>query len=673
MKLSDITRVRPHAPALMPGLVVLCLLLVWAAHSGGYNPDTWYWGALVALALLSAVAVGFGSNWPHLSRARAIPLAAFALYVAWSYLSITWAQSKGDALEGSNRALLYLLLFTVLFMLPWTAEGALIMLLGFVIGVGLIGIVILVRLASADHVQQLVLDGRLAAPTGYYNSTVALFFMDAVAAIVLAARRDLHPVLRGGLVAIACVSLQLSLMGQSRGWLFTLPFVVLASIAVAHDRMRVAAAALIPIAAVLAPVHRLLRVFDSSAGPSLNHAAATAGRTALAICGAMFIAATLLAWADTKLEPPSLSPRRRRQLGIALAALAVATGGAGGVIATHGDPVGFVKRQWQGFTNASASNAAGTHFGQVGSGRYDFWRVSLDALIAHPLQGLGQDNFTDYYLPRRHTDEEPRWTHSIEFRLLAHTGLVGFALFATFVVAGLLAVLRSFRRGPPANRAIAGACLVPLIVWLIHGSVDWFWEIPALSGPALGFFAIAIAVAREGSPAVVPERSPGRISAQLRRIPRPALVGTGVAALLAAVVVLGFPYLAVRETAVASALRGQSPPTALSDLNLAAKLNPLNAGASRLGGLIALQEGQFFEAERRFRQAIARERGGWFPWLGDGLAASQLGDRTRAQHDFEVARSINRRQPAVAQALARVNSPHPMTIDEAFRLLVLVT
>jgi Flp pilus assembly protein TadD len=77
------------------------------------------------------------------------------------------------------------------------------------------------------------------------------------------------------------------------------------------------------------------------------------------------------------------------------------------------------------------------------------------------------------------------------------------------------------------------------------------------------------------------------------------------------------------------------------------------------------------QAERFFQQAASRDPGGWFSWLGAGLAASALGDNVQARHDFEVAASINSRQPAVTRALALVNTTHPLTPPEAFQLLVL--
>ena len=40
-----------------PLAAVLVLLILWAAHDGGYDEDTWYWGALILLALLATAAL----------------------------------------------------------------------------------------------------------------------------------------------------------------------------------------------------------------------------------------------------------------------------------------------------------------------------------------------------------------------------------------------------------------------------------------------------------------------------------------------------------------------------------------------------------------------------------------------------------------------------------------
>ena len=65
----------------------------------------------------------------------------FGAYDLWCYLSMAWAQSPGDALQGANQALLYLMIFALMITLPWTVAGALVALIVFAVGIGLIAIV----------------------------------------------------------------------------------------------------------------------------------------------------------------------------------------------------------------------------------------------------------------------------------------------------------------------------------------------------------------------------------------------------------------------------------------------------------------------------------------------------------------------------------------------------
>ncbi len=668
-------------------------MLVWAIQNGGFDASTWYWGALLLLATFAAVFAGVFRGHLKLSRTSAIAIGLFAGYVAWSYLSMIWAQYPGIALDGSNRALLYLLIFTLLTALPWTKETVVGALLLFAGGVGVVGMVLMVRLASGANVAVLFFGGRLVAPTGYINSTAALFTIDALVCIVLASRRRLAGPVRGLLVAFAAVSLQLATIVQSRGWLFTLPLIALVAIVIVPDRLRVAGAAVIPVIAALIPVRRLLHVYQSGPSDPLRALAIHAGRPALAMCVGAFVLGTLAAWADSLYRGRGLGRAQRRAVGSVLAIIGVAGVLAGGLAVSKGHPFAFISRQWHGFAHAEAVYGS-SHFTDVGSGRYDYWRVALHAFERHPIGGLGQDNFGDYYLTLRHTGEEPSWTHSLELRLLAHTGIVGFLLFGGFLVAAIMAAARTRRHGDADTRLLAAALLLPLVVWLIHGSIDWFWEVPALSGPALGFLGAAgglgtalgvapgpaespretpvgpEAPADPEAPAEAPERSAART--RRPRLPAPVGIAAGLVVLACLTVVLAFPYLSAHEVQVASRASATSSSAALDDLRLAAKLNPLSSDPGRLAGAIALRNGRWTLALRQFRNSISAEPGGWFSWLGAGLAESALGEPEQAHHDFVVARRINARQPAVQDALQRVFSKTPLTSDEAFKLLVLL-
>ncbi|HEX4804695.1 MAG TPA: O-antigen ligase family protein [Conexibacter sp.] len=664
-------RLRSEGVVLVPALLAVALLVYWGAHGGGYEPTTWEPSALLVLGLLVATVAGLGLDRVRPARPLALALGLLAAYVAFSYLSIAWAPAPGDALDGSNRALLYLLLFALFALLPWRGWTALTALSAYALGIGAVAVVTLVRLGSASQIPALFNGARLQAPVGYINGSAALLLAATLLAIGLAARRELPVVLRGLLLALAAAALQLSVLCESRGWLFALPIVLVLALAVTpgHARLRLALWALPPFAGAALALPALLRVFErADAAPTdaatLRALAATgahAANVALPVCAGVLAVGLALAAVDRR---ATVSPRvargaNRVAAGLAIAAVIAAV--AAGLALTHGRPDRKIADYWNRSQSYQALAPGASRFAAVGSNRPDFWRVALDAFADRPLGGLGQDNWSAYYLRRRRSDEQPSWTHSIELRLLAHTGAVGFLLFAGFLVAALTAALRARARAGRAASAVAATALLPLLVWLVHGSVDWFWEIPALSGPALAFLALGGALMRGPAAARAPAGAP---------VPpaRPRLLGAvalGTLA-LAAAAALALPYLADREVAAASSGWPSDPARAFARLDRAARLDPLSARPELVAGVIALELGQGRAAERRFTRALARDGGDWFALFGRGLAASALGARSRARADYERARSLDPGEPLLREALARVGGQRPLSAQEAF-------
>jgi hypothetical protein len=430
---------------LVGGGIAVFLMIFWAVDDGGFDPGTWYWGALVLLACLAGVLWTGRAALATMPRSLQAALVLFGLYVAWSYLSMSWAAYAGFALQGSNRALLYLVVFALMAVLPWRRATALLMLGAFAAGLGVVAIAFLFRFALGDHVPELFIQGRLASPTGYINSTAALYTIGALTAVALAARRELPGVVRGLMLAFASAELMLAVTVQSRGWLFTLPFVGVWCVVVIAGRLRGVAAAILPAAGTLVAIHPMLRLFQISRAATLTHAAIHAGKIGLLSCAGVFAVGTLASWIEQARARPPLAAPLRRTLGT-LAVLVALAGMAGGlyVVSDH-HPRSFISRQWNGFTHEPTTYTTNTHFDTVGSGRYDIWRSALEAFRAHPVGGLGQDNFGDWYLRHRNTPEEPLWTHSLELRLLASTGIVGFVLFAGFLICALTAALATRR------------------------------------------------------------------------------------------------------------------------------------------------------------------------------------------------------------------------------------
>jgi hypothetical protein len=211
---------------------------------------------------------------------------------------------------------------------------------------------------------------------------------------------------------------------------------------------------------------------------------------------------------------------------------------------------------------------------------------------------------------------------------------------------------------------VSACALLPLVVWLVHGSVDWFWEVPALSGPALAFLGLGGALTRQlGAPAAAADRGAPHVAR--RRLAGVALASPAALAALAVVL----PYLAEREVTEAGREWQGGPAHAFARLDRAADLNPLSARPDLVAGVIALELGRPQLAERRFTAALARDGGDWFAWFGRGLAASERGLPVRARIQFERARSLDPGEPLVREALDRVGGVSPLTSKEAFARL----
>lgn len=614
---------------------ILALLIWWVTAAGGYAPTVWMPGAVVLAALLALLIAGRPVTIP--SRAAAGALAALAAYTVWSFASVAWADAPGPALEGSQRTLLYAVAFAVCVVLPWTPGAARTAVAAFIMVATVAATVTLLRATTADGAADLFFTARLSAPLGYFNATAALVTMAALPALVLAGRREVAPWLRPLLLAAAVLLLGVAILTQSRGWLFTLPLLLLAAILMAPDRgcaLCFAAPCAVGVGVTAGPLLEPFRragalpgdaaaqVLASSVGDALPAVAAGA---AVAAAGGLVALAAERRWR----RPPRERRRSRVTVGALLAAVLV-IGGAG-VAVSH--PAQRVQRAWDDFRNPVHTVAAGTtRFGSASTTRYDFWRVSLDLWRSAPIVGLGQDNFAQPYLRERANDfEEPRWTHSLVLRLLVHTGLIGAALFAAF----LAAVVAAARGADASTRAVV---LLPGIVWLAHGAVEWLWEYPMLSVAAFAGAGMAVAIGGDARPV---------------RLPPPVTAGGCAIVLLATVTILPV-YVAGRDVRRASAQWPGDPATAFRRLDRARALNPLDARPSVVEGIVAAELGRLPRARTAFTRAARREPEDWLAPYQLGLLAARSGDRAEAGRQLLLARARNPRDALVADALQRL-------------------
>jgi O-Antigen ligase len=690
----------------VPALVAIALFIVWATSQAGYPLTHWAPGGLVVLALLALAAAVLRVRLAEMPLPVKLALGCLAAYTALSYLSILWAAVPGDAWEGANRTLLYLLVFALF--ATWRQHGSSAALLLIVWALAMIGLAAFVLLhvdgAGAASLREMFPGGRLTYPSSYANANAAQWLMAFWPALLLVRTPRLHWSLRGLLAGGAVLLAEVALLSQSRGSLYATPVVLVLVFVLVPQRTRTFAA-LIPIAAgIAAAAPSVLHVGNRlDKREEVVHATLHSAVTATLVASiAVALLVALAAAIESRFElSEAFAVRTNRVVGaIAIATLiAVLAGGW----AAAGDPVARVRHGWDTFKGGYAANSSGGNrlTSGLGSNRYDFYRVALDEFKAHPLVGIGADNFQQAYLAKGHSEETPRYPHSVELRTLTQTGIVGALIALLGLGAALVAVaraglLRSAREGDPLGAAVAAAAFAGFAYWLVHGSFDWFWEFAGLGAPAFALLGLACALApapgaalaggeiladgawvgggdraSAGGPAVGEARVGGRSPSERARLVRRVALGTGVVVLLVAAASLVMPWLSQLQVEHAAQIWTKAPQQAYAALGDAASLNPLSDEANLEAGSIALRFEDLPRADHQFALALDRVSGGAYATLERGAIASTRDERANATRFFEAAVLLDPRDQLAQQALASVRLGKMVDVDELNRAILL--
>jgi len=660
------------SPATVPATVALALFVVWATSQAGYPVTHWAPGALIVLVLLGIALSAVPPRLAEVPRPVLIALGALAAYTAFSYLSILWAGVSGDAWEGANRTLLYLLVFALFALWRQRADSAALLLGAWTSA--LIALAVFTALhvsgATGASLQSLLPGGRLDYPTGYPNANAAQWLMAFWPALLLARSERLPWSVRGLLAGGAVLLAEVALLSQSRGSLYATPVMVVLVFALLPGRTRTFAV-LVPVAAGIgAAAPAVLRV-----GDHLNKGAVVPATLHSAIA-AMFAAAIavglVVALAGAVESRRMLSERSTRQIAIAVRGAAVITlvvvlvGGL-----ALGKPVTRLENGWHSFKGGyTADSTTGSRLvSGLGSNRYDFYRVALNEFLAHPLVGIGADNFQQQYLAHGRSNETPHYPHSVELRTLSQAGLVGALLALVGLGAALLAAARALRSVDPLARAAAGAALAGFGYWLVHGSFDWFWEFAGLGAPAFALLGIACALApARAQPAERALVNDGDVQRSPRRL---LAIAASLTVALAAAVSLTAPWLSQLEVQSATRIWTSDRQAAYARLHDAARLNPLSDEADLVAGSIALRYGELSRADREFSMALARNSGDAYATLERGAIASASGDHKRALELLTRLQQLTPREPLAGQVLALVRDGRRVNIDELNRSILL--
>lgn len=488
---------------MVAGVTAIVLLLAMAFDQGGYFPATHLTAGAVALGVLGALLL---LRPPHYTVTTQALLAGAALagLAAWTGLSAYWSPAPAVAVEDAQRALAYAGILGLGLIAAGSGRHSrhlAWMVLGVVAVV--VGAALLSRLYPDVVASPTVGEFesyRLSYPLGYWNALGALAAIGVALASGLAADTRSHALARAvsaGTAVLLASALYLSL---SRGaWLaLAVGLVVLIALGARRASLLatlalVAGGAALAVAALEAqpalvddPLDGKGQLVEGRAvGPDLLLIAlvAAAGQWAVAAVGAW---RELMAALRKVLRPPVF----------VLGGLACVAAGVFYVVeheridrrvaAELVELEGFVDRQWEDFLRPGGYSEEGSsRLTSAGGTRSDLWRVAFDGFEAHPFRGDGSGAFEYRFIRERQVREKVRDAHSLYFETLGELGILGFLLLALFIGSLAAAAIRS-RLRPGAlsggqTAAVAAACAV----WVAHAGVDWDWQMPAVTAPAL--------------------------------------------------------------------------------------------------------------------------------------------------------------------------------------------
>ena len=428
-------RARPNGlGGLAVAAIPLLLIPALGVDQGGFLPDAWVWsGALAAWAAALGLVLGEGAD--RLRGERWWVLAAGALLV-WTLASRLWSAEPAQSVLEARRMVVYAAVVLALVVLARRHSFRL-LLAGTHAGITLLVLYALARylLGSRSYVE---FEGYLLSePLGYANAVGILSALGILLSVGAAADTASQRLRALASVVIPPLALALYLSGSHASWLALA--IGLAAMTALHRRPQsLLRTATVPAAAAAAAI----LVGRYSGVSTLTSPRLSGLVVALATVGCALLGAAAV---NVSRRDSSPSPRTGR-LTLTGAAVVVLLGAITVVSAGVAEP------------------------------RSLYYRVAWREFVAHPLLGSGAGTFGHYWL---RWGDIGRWggaldAHSLYLETLAELGPVGLCLLVAFLLYPLRRTIE--HRSLPFVPAAAGAG----VAFLVHASLDWDWELPAV-------------------------------------------------------------------------------------------------------------------------------------------------------------------------------------------------
>jgi hypothetical protein len=456
---------------------------VLAFRAGGYFDGPRTVAAVTAWVLVAVSAVAFERPLPGAAPGR-IAVTALAGLCLWVGLGASWAPLEGPAQDDLVRNLLYLAAL-LLAVTAWRSRAE----LRRVEPLLALGVLIVVGYGLADRLVPDLIDqavsasaqGRLDQPLTYWNAMGALAAIGLVLCARLCGDEARPPSMRlvaAGMAAPLGAGLYISFSRGAIAALLAGLFVLAA--------LRPAPAQLRALAVVFAAA--FMAALAASVLPGVNALkgdAAGLRRDGLVMLAVLLAVGSAAALAARRLVVPAAGPPAWRPSPAAVAAVLVLLVGAPMLVALLDDS-----------DDPARAGASVQRLGNVGSNRYDYWEVALHEFADAPFKGGGPGSFEVAWRRERDIEEAVGDAHSLPIETAAELGLVGLVLLA--MLAGAIAI--GARRAWMADPGFTAGPIATLATWALHASLDWDWEMPALTLVAVVLAGALLAAGGELNP-----------------------------------------------------------------------------------------------------------------------------------------------------------------------------
>ena len=640
---------RARAESVVPAAFVLAGLVWLAFHAGGYFASATAIGTIAAgVALLLWITLA-DKPFAALNAPLVIALGAGVLLASWILASSWWSGAAARSLLEFDRMLLYVLAIAFAGLTASRSSGpAPVVRVVTLATVAVVTCALVTRLLpevwpTAAGLQP----DRLGYPLSYWNALGLLAAFAFLGSLHLSASLDEQRWLRVVAAAgcpVAAVALYFTF---SRGAMVALALGLVVYVVVARPRALPAAlVACVPTSIVTLvaayDAEALARAADLTSPAAIDQGRGLAVVVALAALGAMGIRAALV-MTDLKVARivGRLAPPRR-----VLAALAVALVGllvAGGAAA---DAPERVQDQVERFAEGDDIGSTGDRrdrLTQLGNnGRIEHWRVALAAFDRDPVRGEGAGTYPIAWARDRQSEFSVTEGHGLPQETLGELGIVGGVLLVLFL-GGLAAGAVRRLRGP--ERTAVGAALALFVVWGARSTIDWDWEMPAVTLAALLPLAAAagatsVRLGRWASP---------------RRFTR-VLLGLGCLILLQTPVSIARSQEQLDRAGTAFAA-GDCPTAIAASIASSRALNVRPEPFEYLG-FCDVRLGRPDLAVKAFKAAVRRDPENWRVHYGLALVRAANGQDPRPR--LRLARQLNPLEAIVEEAeedLEKVDTP----------------